>query len=465
MGTSAVMQSSFLVVVVLALACFYLCQGEEESRHISKGKSEGGSHILQRERRSPRKSEKKRAGKGKKKRAGKGKKKSRKLKRKGKKNRKAGSNRRKNKGAKNAGNKIKKGGKRIKTPGKNTLKRKGKKVQKIKEIKRKVKISKKGRKSTKQTPNKGVRKRVANNLIGYHCEYVDLCLIDRMSTTGCGTGQKFVIKTKKGTRRQFLMIHGAKVIAFLDAGKKITDCGGNLTDVTSNVKCKTVPGAIDVKLQRQNVTTAAAAATTAAPAAPTTAAPTTAAPPPPAPATPAAPMTDSMPELSAGQIHCPCPTRTCFTTITSTGNSHKIQCGTNTFTVPCGGPLMGSKLGIIINIIDVFEHNLCTTNTYVTLIHDLVWMCRDLNVGADDSCETATLMPTSPSPTPTPTPAPAPAVTTTAASAVTTTTASVTTTTVASVTTTTVASVTTTTAASVTTTTVASAVTTTATSG
>ena len=151
-------------------------------------------------------------------------------------------------------NKIKKGGKRIKTPGKNTLKRKGKKVQKIKEIKRKVKISKKGRKSTKQTPNKGVRKRLANNLIGYHCEYVDLCLIDRMSTTGCGTGQKFVIKvvfcflysiiqipifqTKKGTRRQFLMIDGAKVIAFLDAGKKITDCGGNLTDVTSNVKCK-----------------------------------------------------------------------------------------------------------------------------------------------------------------------------------------------------------------------------------
>merc|ERR1712013_930977 len=455
------------VVVVLALACFYLCQGEEESRHISKGKSEVGRHILQRERRSPRKSEKKRAGKGKKKRAGKGKKKragkgkkkSRKLKRKGKKNRKAGSNRRKNKGAKNAGNKIKKGGKRIKTPGKNTLKRKGKKVQKIKEIKRKVKISKKGRQSTKQTPNKGVRKRVANNLIGYHCEYVDLCLIDRMSTTGCGTGQKFVIKTKKGTRRQFLMIDGAKVIAFLDAGKKITDCGGNLTDVTSNVKCKTVPGAIDVKLQRQNVTTAAAAATTAAPAAPTTAAPTTAAPPPPAPATPAAPMTDSMPELSAGQIHCPCPTRTCFTTITSTGNSHKIQCGTNTFTVPCGGPLMGSKLGIIINIIDVFEHNLCTTNTYVTLIHDLVWMCRDLNVGADDSCETATLMPTTPSPTPTP--APAVTTTTTTGGSVTTTAASVTTTTGGSVTTT-VASVTTTTAASVTTTTVASVTTTTA---
>merc|ERR1719312_1723497 len=185
-----------------------------------------------------------------------------------------------------------------------------------------------------------------------------------------------------------------------------------------------------------------------------------------------------MPELSAGQIHCPCPTRTCFTTITSTGNSHKIQCGTNTFTVPCGGPLMGSKLGIIINIIDVFEHNLCTTNTYATLIHDLVWMCRDLNVGASDSCETATMMPTTPTPSPTPSPkpspspTPAPAVTTTAASAVTTTAASVTTTTggsvtttAASVSTTTVASVTTTTAASVTTTTVASAVTTTATSG
>merc|ERR1719228_2113519 len=284
----------------------------------------------------------------------------------------------------------------------------------------------------------------ANNLIGYHCEYVDLCMIDRMSKTGCDMGQKFVIKTKKGTRRQFLMIDGAKVIAFLDKGKKITDCAGNLTDVTSNVKCKTIPGAIDVKLQRQNgtndTTTAAAAPTTAA-GAPTTAAPA-------APTTAAAPMTDSMPELSAGQIHCPCPTRTCFTTITSTGNNHRVTCGSNSFDVACGGPLMGSKLGLIINIIDVFEHNLCTTNTYVTLIHDLVWMCRDQNVGASDACETATLMtPTGGSCGDTTTAASAD--TTTAASADTTTAASAVTTTAASATTTTAASVTTTTAASV----------------
>merc|ERR1711970_315055 len=236
----------------------------------------------------------------------------------------------------------------------------------------------------------------------------------------------------------------------------------------------TIPGAIDVKLQRQNgtneTTTAAAAPTTAAP---TPAAPTTAAPVPspvPAPVPAPAPVTDSMPELSAGQIHCPCPTRTCFTTITSTGNNHRVQCGSNSFDVACGGPLMGSKLGIIINIIDVFEHNLCTTNTYVTLIHDLVWMCRDQNVGASDACETATLMTptggsggmtTASADTTTGETGTAVLMTTTASSGDTTTGASADTTTAASVTTTTAASADTTTAASAVTTTAGSATTTT----
>merc|ERR1712055_1049385 len=221
-------------------------------------------------------------------------------------------------------NRRQKGRKTSKTQNKNKLKKKRKQIQKKKAKQSKIRFVQKSRKSMKQTPNERMRKGGrANNLIGYHCEYVDLCMIDRMSKTGCDMGQKFVIKTKKGTRRQFLMIDGAKVIAFLDKGKKITDCAGNLTDVTSNVKCKTIPGAIDVKLQRQNgtndTTTAAAAPTTAAPAAPTTAVPA-----PAPPTTAAAPMTDSMPELSAGQIHCPCPTRTCFTTITSTGNNHRV---------------------------------------------------------------------------------------------------------------------------------------------
>merc|ERR1712128_312579 len=216
-------------------------------------------------------------------------------------------------------------------------------------------------------------------------------MIDRMSESGCTTGQKFVIKSPKGTRRQFLMVDGSKIIAFLLSGKKITDCKGNLTDVTTQVSCKTVPGVADIKLLRQNETTTDAPDSETSPApAPTPApapAPAPAAAPAPAPAP--VPVTDSMPPLQAGQVHCPCPTRTCFTTITSTNNNHKVQCGSSSFDVPCGGPLMGSKLGLIISIIDVFEQPLCSTNTYVTLINDLVWRCPNLEVPEDASCAEA----------------------------------------------------------------------------
>ena len=32
------------------------------------------------------------------------------------------------------------------------------------------------------------------DLVGYHCEYVDLCMIDKKNANGCYSGQKFVIK-------------------------------------------------------------------------------------------------------------------------------------------------------------------------------------------------------------------------------------------------------------------------------
>merc|ERR1712123_159040 len=268
-------------------------------------------------------------------------------------------------------------------------------------LKKKRVLKKKASKSeTLIKPSKGNRQLVVGEdlvskgevqsrkvLTGAHCQYVDLCMIDRMSESGCTTGQKFVIKSPKGTRRQFLMVDGSKIIAFLLSGKKITDCKGNLTDVTTQVSCKTVPGVADIKLLRQNETTTDAPDSETSPAPAPTPAPAPA--PAPAAATEAAPVTDAMPPLQAGQVHCPCPTRTCFTTITSTNNNHKVQCGSSSFDVPCGGPLMGSKLGLIISIIDVFEQPLCSTNTYVTLINDLVWRCPNLEVPEDASCEEA----------------------------------------------------------------------------
>merc|ERR1712128_275457 len=279
-------------------------------------------------------------------------------------------------------------GKKIKKSKQKSIRNNGEK-QKIKTKKNRVLKKKASKSETLIKPSKGNRQLSRKVLTGAHCQYVDLCMIDRMSESGCTTGQKFVIKSPKGTRRQFLMVDGSKIIAFLLSGKKITDCKGNLTDVTTQVSCKTVPGVADIKLLRQNETTTDAPDSETSPApAPTPApapAPAPAAAPAPAPAP--VPVTDSMPPLQAGQVHCPCPTRTCFTTITSTNNNHKVQCGSSSFDVPCGGPLMGSKLGLIISIIDVFEQPLCSTNTYVTLINDLVWRCPNLDVPEDASCE------------------------------------------------------------------------------
>merc|ERR1711874_12269 len=439
-----------LILVILAVLCIHHSQAEQDyssfNKHLRNIQIEDNSIIFNREKRSPERKSNKRT---------------RKVKRKNKK--------RKGKGKRNMNKKMSM--KRKHTSQKkiekkkvhNKVKSKGKKKQSRNN--HKVRKTKKPRKALKTIKSQSKEMRISGRKVlkGTHCQFVDLCVIDRMSESGCNMGQKFVIKSVKGTRRQFLMIDGSKIIAFLEKGKKITDCGGNLTDVTSKVSCKTIPGAAAVKLSRQNGTTAAA------PAAPTTAAA-------PAPA----PPTDSMPPLQAGQIHCPCFTRTCVTTITSTNNKHKIECGGNTFSVACGGPLMGSKIGLLISIIDVFEHKLCTTNTYVTLIKDLVWKCDNLDVSEDDSCD-ATPAPTmetamSMGPAPTTTTAPdvttttvsaettttASAVTTTTVSADTTTTAAETTTTTASDTTTTTASVTTTTTASVTTTTAAETTTTTA---
>merc|ERR1711874_706340 len=426
-----------LILVILAVPCIHHSQAEQDyssfNKHLRNIQIDDNSIIFNREKRSP---ERKSNGR------------TRKVKRKNKK--------RKGKGKRNMNKK--KLMKRKHTSQKNIKKKQSRKSHNVRKTK---KIGKKPRKSLTTIKSQSKETRISGRkaLKGTHCQFVDLCVIDRMSESGCNMGQKFVIKSVRGTRRQFLMVDGSKIIAFLEKGKKITDCGGNLTDVTSKVSCKTIPGAAAVKLSRQNGTTAAA------PAAPTTAAA-------PAPA----PPTDSMPPLQAGQIHCPCFTRTCVTQITSTNNKHKIECGGNTFSVACGGPLMGSKIGLLISIIDVFEHKLCTTNTYVTLIKDLVWKCDNLDVSEDDSCDATpaptmeTAMSMGPAPTmetatsmgPAPTTTTAPDVTTTTVSAETTTTASAEMTTTAADTTTTAASVTTTTTASVTTTTAAETTTTTA---
>merc|ERR1711892_1351587 len=188
--TSTTMKLLFLLAGFLAMCCVYCSQAEEESSSLRQdlNKISRNANIhFSRERRSPERRAKKKAGRGK------------------RRNTKA------------------KGDKR-----KNTSNSKRSKEQKknIRNLKKKARQSKKraGKSETLIKPSKGNRQLVVGEdlvskgelqsrkvLTGAHCQYVDLCMIDRMSESGCTTGQKFVIKSPKGTRRQFLMVDGSKI--------------------------------------------------------------------------------------------------------------------------------------------------------------------------------------------------------------------------------------------------------------
>merc|ERR1712128_261141 len=244
--TSATMKLLFLIAGFLAMCCVYCSQAEEESSSLQQdlNKISRTANIhFSRERRSPERRAKKKAGRGKR----------RNTKAKGDKRKNISNSKRSKEQKKNIRNEKKKARKSKKS--KQTSIRNNGENPKIKLKKKRVLKKKASKSETLIKPSKGNRQLSRKVLTGAHCQYVDLCMIDRMSESGCTTGQKFVIKSPKGTRRQFLMVDGSKIIAFLLSGKKITDCKGNLTDVTTQVSCKTVPGVADIKLLRQNETT------------------------------------------------------------------------------------------------------------------------------------------------------------------------------------------------------------------
>ena len=99
---------------------------------------------------------------------------------------------------------------------------------------------------------------------GKSCEYIKLKDVD--SVTGCedgmkhysvetklpkdfDVGTKFVIKQEKGTRKQFLILNGEAVLAFVKNGDKFADCD-SYTEVTTNIQCKTVDGLNTVDLEK-----------------------------------------------------------------------------------------------------------------------------------------------------------------------------------------------------------------------
>ena len=94
---------------------------------------------------------------------------------------------------------------------------------------------------------------------GNDCEYIKIASI--VSNSGCSSGSKFVIKQRAGVRKQFLIMNGEAILAFVNKGKKFTACD-SYTEVTASVVCKVVSGLADV-----DITAAATAATTTASAA------------------------------------------------------------------------------------------------------------------------------------------------------------------------------------------------------
>ena len=62
-------------------------------------------------------------------------------------------------------------------------------------------------------------------------------------------GTKFVIKQERGTRKQFLILNGEAVLAFVKNGNKFSDCD-SYTEVTTNIQCKEVDGLKTVDLEK-----------------------------------------------------------------------------------------------------------------------------------------------------------------------------------------------------------------------
>jgi len=78
-----------------------------------------------------------------------------------------------------------------------------------------------------------------------HCDYILPC---KLASLNCTNGSKFVIKKVKGVRKQFLILNGEAVIAFVENKKKFASCS-SFEDITASVKCKGVDGLDTIDLE------------------------------------------------------------------------------------------------------------------------------------------------------------------------------------------------------------------------
>jgi len=88
-------------------------------------------------------------------------------------------------------------------------------------------------------------------LIGKSCEWIEISKV-RTNGQNCADGSKFVISKEKGTRKQFLLVDGKDIIAFIKNGDKFANCS-SFTDVTSQVTCKPVDGVASISLSEGEI--------------------------------------------------------------------------------------------------------------------------------------------------------------------------------------------------------------------
>jgi len=83
-------------------------------------------------------------------------------------------------------------------------------------------------------------------LKGAACDFISLCRVS------CPDGSKFVVKQGRGVRKQFLVLNGESVLAFVakpsqDNAVKFAQCA-TYRDITEEVECKPVEGAAGLSL-------------------------------------------------------------------------------------------------------------------------------------------------------------------------------------------------------------------------
>merc|ERR1712243_214124 len=75
------------------------------------------------------------------------------------------------------------------------------------------------------------------------CDFIYVC---KLASLNCTHGSKFVIKVR-GVRKQFLILDGEAVIAFVENKKKFADCS-KWNNITDSVKCKQLNVADKIEL-------------------------------------------------------------------------------------------------------------------------------------------------------------------------------------------------------------------------